>query len=427
MTILELFFYILLAISLQIAIFSTFAFYRHWRVYQNLKNRLIGFDAGMPGEPVYEVTSPFDAAETSESWKGFREFRVVRKVFEDESSSICSFYLQPVDGGLLPSFEPGQFLTFQLDIPDPASGEQKSVIRCYSLSDRHGLDHYRVSIKRVPPPAGLPQLPPGLVSGFFHDNVQEGDVLRVRAPGGHFYLEAGNAPAVLVAGGIGITPMLSMLNTYLQDKSSREIWLFYGVRNSAEHVMKDHLEALAKEHSNFRLRVCYSKPLPEDVPGDDYWHEGHVDIALLRLTLSLRPYQFYVCGPRAMMESLVPALDEWGVPEQNIHYEAFGPASLAKPTRKKPLKETSSVPVKVTFAKSGKTLNWDGGEASLLDLAERNGVEISSGCRAGGCGSCQTTIEDGEVEYIQAPDFDPDPGCCLLCVSRPSRNLTLLA
>ncbi len=102
--------------------------------------------------------------------------------------------------------------------------------------------------------------------------------------------------------------------------------------------MKEHLEALAKAHPNFRLRVCYSRALPDDVLGDDYFYDGHINIALLRQTLSLKPYQFYVCGPRAMMESLIPALDEWGVPEQNIYYEAFGPASLAK---------------------SGKSLTWD--------------------------------------------------------------------
>ena len=131
-----------------------------------------------------------------------------------------------------------------------------------------------------------------------------------------------------------------------------------------------------------------------------------------------------------MMESLIPALDEWSVPEQHIHYEAFGPASLTKSTRKKTPEQKGDAafsPVTVTFVKSEKSIAWDGSEASLLEFAEKNGVEIASGCRAGGCGSCQVVIEEGEVEYLHAPDFDPDPGCCLLCVSRPKRNLTLQA
>ena len=194
--------------------------------------------------------------------------------------------------------------------------------------------------------------------------------------------------------------------------------------------MKDHLTALSEKHANFRLHVCYSAPSPEDVEGRDYQHRGRVDVTLLRLTLSLKPYQFYVCGPRPMMETLVPGLRDWGVPEQNIHYEAFGPASLAPPeTDRTAAEDVAAVPegVTVTFAKSGTSVAWDGNSESLLDLAEKNGIDVTSGCRAGSCGSCQTPIEEGEVDYAHAPDFDPDPGCCLLCVSRPRQNLTLSA
>ncbi len=164
---LELFFYILLVVSLQVAAFSAWAFYRHWRVYQNMKSRLVGFDAGLSGEPI-------DIAGKFESWAGFRAFRVSHKEFEDKSQSICSFNLVPVDDGTLPSFEPGQFITFQLITPDPVSNEHKPVVRCYSLSNRPGLDHYRISIKRVPSPDNSPNVPPGQISNYFHDNVHEG-------------------------------------------------------------------------------------------------------------------------------------------------------------------------------------------------------------------------------------------------------------
>ena len=430
MTVLQLFSYISLAILLQVAVFGALAFFRHWLAYQGLKRRLTGFDAGLPEEAGREEASLFGVPGQMASWEGFRDFRVVRKVFEDESRSVCSFHLVPKDGKPLADFSPGQFLTFRLDVADPDTGGRKTIVRCYSLSDRPGLDHYRISVKRVPPPADAPDLPPGLSSNHFHDNVRDGDVLAVRAPSGHFFLEAGNDPVVLIAGGIGITPILSMLNTSLQNGSKREIWLFYGVRNSAEHVMKDRLDALAEAPPNFRPHVCYSRPLPGDVLDTDYQHEGHVDIALLRLTLSLKPYQFYVCGPTAMLESLVPALDEWGVSEQHIHYEAFGPASLAGPTARRPAaaeETTAARPITVNFSRSGNALTWDESAGSLLEFAERNGVRVASGCRAGACGSCQTIIEEGEVEYVQAPDFDPDPGSCLLCISRPVRDLTLLA
>ncbi|MEO5338065.1 MAG: 2Fe-2S iron-sulfur cluster-binding protein [Magnetospirillum sp. WYHS-4] len=411
MTAFELFLYITLGLLLQVTLFAAVAFSRHWQTYQQLRERVAEF-GGEEAALVPEEATP--APIKGAAWEGFREFRVARKVFEDRSRSICSFHLVPTDGKPLLDFLPGQFLTFRLD---PGDGS-KPVTRCYSLSDRPGLDHYRVSIKRVSPP--------GLSSGHFHDHVREGDILTARAPSGHFYLERGNSPVVLVAGGIGITPMLSMLNATLGNGGNREIWLFYGLRDGGEHVMKEHLEGLAREHSNFRLHVCYSRPAPTDVEGRDYHHRGHVDITLLRLTLALRPYDFYICGPRAMMETLVPALEEWGVPDPRIHYEAFGPASLAKPARQQ-VPEDSGPAVAVTFAKSDRTLPWDGGAGSLLEFAERHGIKVDSGCRAGGCGSCQTRIEAGEVEYLQAPDYEPEPGTCLLCVSRPKRDLVLTA
>lgn len=411
MTAFELFLYIMIGILLQVAFFAAVAFYRHWQSYQQLRERVAEF-GGEETALVPEEATP--APIKGAAWEGFREFRVARKVFEDGSRSICSFHLVPTDGQPLPDFLPGQFLTFRVD---PGNGN-KPVTRCYSLSDRPGLDHYRVSIKRVSPP--------GVSSAHFHDHVREGDILAARAPGGHFYLDPGTSPVVLVAGGIGITPMLSMLNTTLGNGGKREIWLFYGLRDGSEHVMKEHLQSLAREHPNFRLHVCYSRPAASDVEGTDYHHRGHVDITLLRLTLALRPYDFYICGPRAMMETLVPALEEWGVPEQRIHYEAFGPASLAKPARQA-VPEASGPAVTVTFARSDRTLPWDGGAGSLLEFAERNGVRVDSGCRAGSCGSCQTRIEAGEVEYLQAPDYEPEPGTCLLCVSRPKRDLVLTA
>jgi hypothetical protein len=133
-----------------------------------------------------------------------------------------------------------------------------------------------------------------------------------------------------------------------------------------------------------------------------------------------------------MLQSLVPALEDWGVPDGRIHFEAFGPASIP---RKKPTAaahlisqgDNSSDAVMVTFAKSGQQASWAPGMGSLLEFAESHGVTVNSGCRAGGCGTCQTSIRTGEVAYTQAPDFDPEPGSCLLCVCTPKTAVTLEA
>ena len=418
MTSLSLLLWIALGIALQLALWLGIEFWRHWQGYRALRNQVVALD--MPEVvPVAEV--PVAVA----AWAGFRNFRVDRKVVEDAVQSVCSFYLVPEDLQPLPSFLPGQFLTFRLDAPTVA-GDSELIIRCYSLSDAPCPDHYRVSIKRVPAPADS-QLPPGRSSNFFHEHVAVGSNLQVRAPAGHFYIDRSDAPVVLIGGGIGITPMLSMLNWCLAEQPGREVWLFYGVRHGREVVMKAHLDALAAAHPNFHLRLCFSDPLAEEVVGRDYQHAGRVDVQLLRTQLPLKPYHFYICGPTPMMASLVTALEDWGVPDARIHFEAFGPASIKRRTPALPQPAATAGDIFVTFSKSGKQLPWQPASGSLLEFAEANGVVVNSGCRAGGCGSCQTTIKSGEVAYHQPPDFDPEPGSCLLCVCAPKTSVTLEA
>ena len=395
------------------------------------RRRQFGETAVQPSEPRIAILTQSAKApiggEPAQplAWNGFKDFIVQRRVLEDGNQSVCSFYLVPADGKPLPTFNPGQYLTFKLQLEDPVTRESKTVVRCYSLSDRARPDCYRVTIKRIPPPADAPDTPPGLSSNYFHAQVREGTRLLVKAPSGHFYLlEDEPLPIVLVAGGIGITPMLSILNNILQNGRNREVWLYLGVRNGAEHIMKEHLNALQKAHTNFHLRVCYSRPGEGDVEGVDYHHRGHVDIQLLRSTLKLMRYQFYVCGPKPMMETLVPALEDWGVAPGDIRYESFGPASLVK--HEKPALASAQV-IQVRFNKTGKTIPWDPSADSLLEFAEANGIAVESGCRAGSCGSCQTRLEAGEVEYNQRPDADAEPGHCLLCIATPKGDLTLTA
>ena len=266
-------------IGVQLLLYLGIVFWQHWQDYTRLK-------AGISDLPRLAAAPAPEAA--TPGWSGYRAFRVERRVVEDRSESICSFYLVPEDGQPLPGFKPGQFLTFRLDLPTP-DGDSEQIVRCYSLSDAPAPDHYRVSIKRVPAPAGSPH-PAGRSSNHFHDHVGVGDLLQVRAPSGHFHIDRGDGPVVLIAGGIGITPMLSMLNWILAQQPGREVWLFYGVRNGREAMMLRHLRELAAGHPNFQLRSCFSDPLPEDRPGEDFNHRGRVDVALFRQILPLKPY-----------------------------------------------------------------------------------------------------------------------------------------
>jgi ferredoxin-NADP reductase len=424
-TALNLFLWISLGIGLQVAVYLGIAFWRHSRDYGALGSG----DAQPVASPAVRLTTDEDSV-LAPAWTGLRPFRVERKVTEDAARTACSLYLVPEDGRPLPPFLPGQFLTFHLELPS-ADGGTERVVRCYSLSDAPYPDHYRVTIKRVSAPAGQ-DAPPGRASGFVHDHVVVGDVLQVRAPGGHFHLDRSAAPAVLISGGIGITPMLSMLNSCLAEQPGREVWFFHAVRNGRELVMRAHLEALAAAHPNLHLWLCFSNPSEQDVPGRDFRHRGRIDIELLRLHLPFKPCHFYLCGPGPLMGSLVPALSDWGVPQTEIHFEAFGPASfhgrslnVRSPSSAGSDRQGSGIVV--TFAQSGKQLNWQPSAGTLLEFAEANGIAVSSGCRSGGCGTCQTTIQSGQVSYRQAPDYDPEPGTCLLCSCVPATSVTLEA
>ncbi|MBU1237630.1 MAG: 2Fe-2S iron-sulfur cluster binding domain-containing protein [Gammaproteobacteria bacterium] len=415
MSALSLFALITLAILLQVAVFLGYRFSRHWQRYRQLEDAAqeTAVDTAIP---TAEKVSPPPGA-----WRDTRKFRVAERVVESPDGSVCSFHLTPEDGLPLPAFLPGQFLTFELDMP-----EGGKLIRCYSLSDTPRADRYRVSIKRLPAPPGRGLLPPGRSSTHFHDRVAVGSTLNVRAPAGHFYIGPEAAPVVLIAGGIGITPLMSMLEWCLENQPEREVWLFYGVRNGRELAMRERLESQASRYANFHLQFCFSDPLPEETAGRDFHHAGRVSLDLLRMLLPLKPYHFYICGPGPMMAAMVAGLEDWGVPDARIHFEAFGPASFK---RRQPTSATEAPDpdIVVTFARSGVQVPWRPGAGSLLDFAEQEGINVDSSCRGGACGTCRTTLSAGEVVYHQPPDYDPEPGTCLLCVCTPKTNVTLEA
>lgn len=423
MSALHLLLWILGAILFQLTIYLGIGFARHWQRFSAL--RLSAVEGSIAIQPLVETTEPKNAAA---AWTGVRTFKVTHKVIENEASDICSFHLAPEDGNDLPLFLPGQYLTFNLAITD-ADGATELVTRCYSLSDAPISQAYRISVKRLPAPVGN-ALPAGKASSYLHDHIQVGSVLQVRAPAGHFHIDHSMEPLVLIAGGIGITPLLAMLKWSLAEQADRELWLFYGVRNRQELFAPQALRALASAHPNFHLEVCFSDALTSDVLGQDFQHHGRVNVGLLRRLLPLKPYHFYICGPTPMLEALVPALEEWGVRDSHIHFEAFGPASVkrknaASQTSLAPPSNLSDQTLTIRFAKSGKQLSWTPGSNNLLEFAQGHGIAVNSGCRAGGCGSCQTTIVQGEVHYQEAPDYDPEPGSCLMCLAKPQTHLTL--
>ncbi len=363
-----------------------------------------------------------EAEQAQLGWNGLRKFTIAKK--NPECDDVFTFYLKPHDGRPLPAFKPGQYLTFQLDLP----GRDKPLVRCYSLSDGpHRKDYYRVTIKKEKAPPDKPDVPPGAGSSYFTDVVKEGDILNVKAPTGHFCLDMTKTnPVVLIAGGVGITPMLSMANAIAASGSKREAWFFFGVRNQREHIHKAELEKLAAENDNIHLHVCYSKPGERDVKGRDYHHEGRVGIELLKELLPSNNFEYYLCGSGAFMKSLTDGLEGWGVPDKDVYFEAFGPATVKKKAGAPTAAETAHLAkINVTFGRSGKTVRWEPSAGNILEFAIARGVKIDSGCCAGSCGSCVVAIKSGSVDYLKKPDAEPEAGTCLTCVCRPKNDLVL--
>lgn len=366
------------------------------------------------------------------AWNGWRKFTVDRKVCEcDDTYSI---YLKPHDGKQLANFKPGQYLTFQIQRP----GVEKPDIRCYSLSD--GLvdgNHYRVTVKRALPYKSSrrkEEFNPekvGIISSYFCDEMQEGDILDVKAPAGHFYLDVNvDRPVVLLGGGIGVTPMVAMARVLAHLNDTRKIYFFFGCRNGNDHMFREEMVALQKANPNLELHICYSKPTDTDDPRA-YNHESRVTVELLDEVLPSNNFQYYLCGPEPFMDSLVSGLLYWGVPLDDLYYEAFGPAQPKIPDefKKKPAAAVAGqVGPQITFAKEGSSTNWDTSEENLFNVCDNNSSTIAGkwSCRNGSLGCCETVIKSGEVTYPNGPPgYDVEDGCCLPCVACPKGDLVL--
>ena len=342
------------------------------------------------------------------AWEGYRKLRVARKEFEP--GNVCSFYLEGLDGKKLPRYKPGQYLTFKVEPGEPYG----SLIRCYSISSRPDPARYRISIKRVPS---------GAASNFFHDRIAEGAVIDVKAPKGKFFVKSvSRRPVVLIGGGIGVTPVLAMLDAITAKGARGAVYFFFGVRNSSEHCFREELARMGSRGSSARVHVCYSSPLPQDRAGIDFHSSGHVSLELLKEVLPSLECDFYVCGPPPMMAQIKADLASAGSPVENFHTEAFGAASVQKSPG-----TGASERFTVVFELSGKTVEWGPKYSNLLELAEANGMEVECGCRAGNCGSCEVEISSGEVEYLVEPGAETEEDACLLCVTTPKTDLRLKA
>ena len=344
----------------------------------------------------------------------YQDYKVVR--VESESEIISSFYLEPKDGEQIHCHRAGQFLPIETQPP----GEETPIQRTYTISNAPNGSFYRLSIKREPY---------GKSSNFFHDHVKPGSMIRAMSPRGQFTLdETSNRPVVLLSAGVGITPMVSMLEQLASETTGcgceRPIWFVHGATNSSVQAFGRQLRSLEADWPCLNVHVRYSNPLDNDIKGKDYDSAGHIDIEFLKSLLSFDDYEFYLCGPLPFMESVYDGLKSLSVPDQRIHYEFFGPGASLGQERPGGVNSLAvdlgeRAPVAVKFARSGIKTTWDPSKGTLLDLAESEGLRPAYSCRSGICQTCSTRLVSGEVDYTEPPMTPPGDGEALICCAYP--------
>ncbi len=251
-------------------------------------------------------------AEAPGGWNGWRRFVVEKR--EQESGIITSFLLRPEDGGPVMRHRPGQYLTFQLEIP----GQASPLKRNYSISCAPNDASYRISVKREPG---------GIVSNWLHDQATVGTVLKVAPPAGEFFLpERPERPVVLLSGGVGLTPMVSLLEPLAEQQPDLPTHYVHGTLNGTTHAMREHVQDLAARAPGITLSTFYVEPAPEDRAGLHYDQVGLITTDWLQDNTPTEQADYYLCGPTPFLRAFVGGLARAGVPDSRIHYEFFGPA-----------------------------------------------------------------------------------------------------
>ena len=333
------------------------------------------------------------------AWQGVRPFRVA--AVHQESSDVRSFDLEPADDGNLPAYLSGQFITLRLEPPG-----SPPLLRTYSLATRAGGASWRIGVKRE-----------GAGSRYLHDCISPGAVVQVGAPRGAFTLApGGDSPVVLVSAGVGVTPVLAMLDALADAGGARSVWWIHGARNAAEHSFAQAAAALLERMPGAHAHVRYSAAAAGDGGFDA---PGRIDADALAELDPPAGADYYLCGPAAFMRSLVDALAGRGVAPGSVHREVFGSEPRADGVDPHPPPGEPGAGPPVSFSRSGLTVAWDDRYASLLELAEACDVPADWSCRTGVCHRCESGLVEGEVDYDPLPLDDPAPGSLLLCSTRP--------
>ncbi|MBR9875745.1 MAG: NO-inducible flavohemoprotein [Vibrionaceae bacterium] len=255
-------------------------------------------------EQIYQANEALEGG-----WRGLREFELVAK--QAESEHICSFVFKPTDGHNVVAYKPGQYVGIYIN-SDKFDNQE---IRQYSLSSAAQENTYRISVKREQD---------GKVSNYLHDELSVGDKVKLVAPAGDFFMDVeSDTPVVLISAGVGLTPTLAMLES-LSDHQAPVTWV-HATENGQQHAFKQHVNQIVSSQDNVNALVWYNQPTTEDKLGEDYHFTGFVNLKEIEAALKQTNVQTYFCGPVGFMQHVAKQLLDLGVPQEQFHYECFGP------------------------------------------------------------------------------------------------------
>lgn len=362
-----------------------------------------------------------DAGSAAGAWKGWRRFEIASTARETDTAS--SFELRPADGEALPGFRAGQHAVVRLTEPG-----EKPVVRTWSLSAyAREPEHYRITVRLRPDGRGSSILSRSVRFGAAPEKL----AIELRTPAGHFHLDRGSfRPVVLVAAGIGITPMIAMIEAHLERGDGMPpLWLLYGSPDLHQTAFRAHLDELFAQHQDLHLHYFVSRSTPEDdaVTSGGAVHRSRITVDgvvevmrgnYLRIpdgTAGIPWFEsdIYICGPIAFNETVRDGLIAAGANPDLVFVEDFAEAA-AEPTG--PQRQDDAV---VEYAPRHVEAEWvSAREQTLLELAEDNGVELPFDCRAGTCRTCEAKLICGEVDGPHTTSADGTTRV-LLCVGYP--------
>ncbi|WP_454619729.1 MOSC domain-containing protein [Bradyrhizobium cenepequi] len=349
---------------------------------------------------------------------GFRPLAVT--AIDQESADVLSLSMQDPDGQPLQPALPGQYVVLRLR---PTSGGPP-LFRSYSLSGSPSTDRYRISVKIEPN---------GTAGTYLREHLQVGDVLDVSSPRGSFILQSGERPVVLLSAGIGATPVLAMLHTLAEARSTRQVLWLHTVRDRRHHPFAAEVRRLMLGLTRGRSYVCYSRPDSGDKIGEDFDAPGHLSRSVFDEVGIPREADVYLCGPTRFMADMKAALAASDVAPERIHVEIFNgseslnPGIVGAATRGPhlPRDDTNTGPL-VSFARSGIAAHWKASAyQSILELAEACDVPVRWSCRTGVCHNCESGLVSGAVTYEPQPLEKPANGNLLVCCSQPTRDVVI--